>query len=156
MALGLDKPEEDVMKRKPRNPKEGVFARGLGWKVISRGFLIGLVTLIAFIIVYQKYPNNLAYAQSVAFATLVLAQLIHVFDCRSDRSIFLRNPFGNPILILAVLSSFLLMIAVIYIPMLQPIFHTVPIASLDWLLIIGLSCIPTFLLAGAFFVRKGA
>lgn len=87
MALGMDKPEGDVMKRKPRNVKEGIFARGLGWKVISRGFLIGLATLLAFIFVYHRDPNNLQYAQTVAFSTLVLAQLIHVFDCRSERSI---------------------------------------------------------------------
>ena len=53
MALGLDQPEGDVMKRKPRSPKEGVFARGLGWKVVSRGFLIGIVTLLAFIFAYK-------------------------------------------------------------------------------------------------------
>ena len=97
MALGLDRPEDDVMKRAPRSPKEGVFARGLGWKVISRGFLIGVATLIAFIVVYRNNPNDLAYAQTVAFATLVLAQLIHVFDCRSEHSIFSRNPFRQPI-----------------------------------------------------------
>ena len=58
MALGLDQPEGDVMKRKPRNPKEGVFARGLGWKVVSRGFLIGIVTLIAFILAYKDNPDQ--------------------------------------------------------------------------------------------------
>ncbi|WP_145453360.1 cation transporting ATPase C-terminal domain-containing protein, partial [Staphylococcus epidermidis] len=51
MALGLDQPEENVMQRNPRHPKEGVFARGLGWKILSRGFLIGVVTLAAFVIV---------------------------------------------------------------------------------------------------------
>ncbi|MRA64052.1 ATPase, partial [Bacillus thuringiensis] len=87
MALGLDKAEGDVMKRTPRHPKEGVFARGLAWKIISRGFLIGAVTLVAFIIAYNQHPNELKYAQTVAFATLVLAQLIHVFDCRSEHSV---------------------------------------------------------------------
>ncbi len=81
------------MQRKPRHHKEGVFARGLGWKVISRGFLIGAVTLAAFMIVYYRDPENLIYAQTIAFVTLVMAQLIHVFDCRSERSVFLRNPF---------------------------------------------------------------
>ncbi|WAA13661.1 calcium-translocating P-type ATPase, SERCA-type [Fervidibacillus halotolerans] len=154
IALGLDKPEENVMLRKPRHPKEGVFARGLGWKIISRGFLIGLVTLLAFIFVYKQYPNNLPYAQTVAFATLVLAQLIHVFDCRSEQSIFSRNPFENLYLVGAVLSSIILMLVVIYIPTFQPIFHTVPILLKDWLLILGMACIPTFLLAGSFYIRK--
>jgi P-type Ca2+ transporter type 2C len=154
MALGLDKPEEDVMKRKPRHPKEGVFSRGLGWKVVSRGFLIGIATLLAFIFAYKAHPNHLAYAQTVAFATLVMAQLIHVFDCRSEKSIFARNPFGNMYLVWAVLSSLVLMLLVIYLPSLQPIFHTVPIEWKDWLLILGFSSVPTFLLAGSFFARK--
>lgn len=154
MALGLDSPEENVMKRGPRSPNEGVFSRGLGWKVVSRGFLIGLVTLIAFMIVYFDEPEHLEYAQTVAFATLVMAQLIHVFDCRSEISVLSRNPFGNQYLVWAVLSSLALMFVVIYYPPLQPIFHTLPIEAEDWLLIGGLSCIPTFFLAGSFLLRK--
>lgn len=154
MALGLDQPEENVMHRKPRHPKEGVFARKLGWKIVSRGFLIGIVSLIAFIIVYRRDPSDLSYAQTIAFTTLVLSQLIHVFDCRSEISVFSRNPFENKYLVWAVISSALLTVAVIYIPVLQPIFHTVPILPLDWLLVLGLSCFPTFLLAGSLFSRK--
>ncbi|CAH2713320.1 Calcium-transporting ATPase [Neobacillus rhizosphaerae] len=154
MALGLDRPEENVMKRRPRSPNEGVFSRGLGWKVISRGFLIGIVTLLAFMIVYQNNKAQLPYAQTVAFATLVMAQLIHVFDCRSEKSVLSRNPFGNRYLVWAVLSSLALMLVVIYYPPLQPVFHTLPIAAKDWLLIVGLSSIPTFLLAGSFLLRK--
>ncbi|MBP3038334.1 cation-translocating P-type ATPase [Bacillaceae bacterium Marseille-Q3522] len=154
MALGLDKAEGNVMKHHPRNPKEGIFARGLGWKVISRGFLIGTVTLAAFIIVYRAHPDQLEYAQTVAFATLIMAQLIHVFDCRSEISVLSRNPFGNLYLVFAVISSILLMIVVIYYPPLQPIFHTVSIDMVEWLLILGLASIPTFLLAGSFYARK--
>ncbi|QPC46289.1 calcium-translocating P-type ATPase, SERCA-type [Mangrovibacillus cuniculi] len=154
MALGMDQPEGDVMKRKPRHPKEGVFSRGLGWKVISRGFLIGIATLAAFMVVYNRNPEDLAYAQTIAFATLVLAQLIHVFDCRSEHSIFSRNPFENKYLVWAVISSIALMLVVIYVPALQPIFHTLPIIATDWLLIIGMSALPTFLLAGSFFASK--
>jgi P-type Ca2+ transporter type 2C len=142
------------MKRSPRHPKEGIFARGLGWKVVSRGFLIGIVTLIAFMISYKQHPDYLAYSQTVAFATLVMAQLIHVFDCRSEKSVFSRNPFGNMYLVWAVLSSLVLMLLVIYLPSLQPIFHTVPIDMNEWLLILGLSALPTFLLAGSFLAGK--
>ncbi|WP_409292166.1 cation-translocating P-type ATPase [Peribacillus sp. SCS-37] len=154
MALGLDQPEENVMQRKPRLPSEGVFSRGLGWKIVSRGFLIGSVTLAAFMVVYKADPGNLVYAQTVAFATLVLAQLIHVFDCRSEKSIFARNPFGNWYLVASVISSLLLMLVVIYYKPLQPIFHTVPIRMNEWLLIVGMAAIPTFLLAGTFLARK--
>jgi Ca2+-transporting ATPase len=124
--------------------------------VVSRGFLIGLITLIAFMTIYYQNNEPLAYAQTVAFATLVLAQLIHVFDCRSEHSILARNPFGNMYLVLAVLSSILLMLVVIYLPGLQTIFHTLPIKPKDWLLIISLSAIPTFLLAGTYYIRKKA
>jgi P-type Ca2+ transporter type 2C len=154
MALGVDLPEENVMKRKPRSPKEGVFSRGLGWKVVSRGFLIGAMTLLAFMVVYHNDSSKLSYAQTVAFATLVMAQLIHVFDCRSEKSVLSRNPFGNMFLVWSVISSLALVLVVIYYPPLQPIFHTLPIAGKDWLLIIGLSSIPTFLLAGSFLARK--
>ncbi|GKU82414.1 calcium-translocating P-type ATPase, SERCA-type [Niallia sp. NCCP-28] len=154
MALGLDRPEDNVMKRNPRNPSEGVFARGLGWKVISRGILIGLATILAFIFAYDNNPENLQYAQTVAFITLVLAQLIHVFDCRSEKSILSRNPFGNIYLVWAVISSLVLALIVVYVPFLQEIFHTVPILAKDWPMIIGLASVPTFLLAGSFLLSK--
>ncbi|MGN7310355.1 calcium-translocating P-type ATPase, SERCA-type [Alkalicoccobacillus gibsonii] len=148
MALGMDQAEGDVMKRKPRSPNEGVFARGLTWKIVSRGFMIGLVTLAAFWFVYQEHDADLTRAQTVAFLTLVMAQLIHVFDCRSEYSVYHRNPFENKYLVVAVLISTLLMLAVIYIPSLQPVFHTVPISLREWMLVLGLAAIPTVVLGG--------
>lgn len=145
MALGLDPPETNVMKQKPRNPKEGIFSRGLGYKIITRGLLIGLVSLVAFMVVLYFYPDDLNYARSVAFTTLVMAQLIHVFDCRSERGVFSRNPFSNVYLLLAVISSFLLLLVVIYVPILQPIFYTVPLTLYDWIFIFILSALPTIL-----------
>lgn len=154
MALGIDQPEDDVMKRKPRNPKEGVFARGLGWKIVSRGLMIGIVTLLAFMYANHQQPNELIYAQTVAFSTLVLAQLIHVFDCRSEHSIYSRNPFENLFLVGAVASSLILMLLVIYLPPFQTIFHTVSIKMTDWMIILVLSGMPTFLLGGIDLLRK--
>ncbi|OIJ13225.1 calcium-translocating P-type ATPase, SERCA-type [Anaerobacillus alkalilacustris] len=148
MALGLDQAEGDVMKRKPRHPMESVFARGLAWKIVSRGFMIGIVTIIAFWLTLTANPQELIKAQTVAFATLVMAQLIHVFDCRSEHSVFHRNPFQNIYLVLAVLSSLLLMLGVMYFPPLQPVFHTVGLGVREWLLVIGLASIPTIALAG--------
>ncbi len=148
MALGMDSAEDNVMKHGPRKPHEGVFSRGLGWKIISRGFLIGTVTLLAFWIALNDNPDNLVKAQTIAFSTLVMAQLIHVFDCRSERSVLHRNPFENVYLVFAVLSSVLLLLVVIYIPGLHAVFHTVPLLIRDWLLVLGMSAIPTFSLTG--------
>lgn len=149
MALGVDQPEKDLMEHKPRGAKENIFARRLGWKIISRGVLIGLCTLGAFWLTLRAAPDQagqLAKAQSVAFATLVMAQLIHVFDCRSSRSIFHRNPFQNKYLVLAVLSSVLLMLGVMYIEALQPIFKTVPLGLREWAITLVAAGIPTFLM----------
>ncbi|PZD93801.1 calcium-translocating P-type ATPase, SERCA-type [Paenibacillus sambharensis] len=146
MALGVDQAENDLMQQKPRTAKENIFARRLGWKIISRGILIGVCTLAAFWITLEPGGGNLVEAQTVAFATLVLAQLIHVFDCRSSRSIFHRNLFENRYLVLAVLSSLVLMLAVLYIEALQPIFKTVPLGFREWCLVFVAAGIPTFLM----------
>ncbi|MHA6484602.1 calcium-translocating P-type ATPase, SERCA-type [Paenibacillus sp. strain BS8-2] len=149
MALGVDQAEKDLMQQKPRQAKENIFARRLGWKIISRGILIGICTLGAFwitLVAEGNDPQGLMTAQTVAFATLVMAQLIHVFDCRSSRSIFHRNPFQNKYLVLAVLSSLLLMIGVLYIEALQPIFKTVPIGFREWCLVFVAAGIPTFVM----------
>lgn len=149
MALGVDQAEKDLMQHRPRSAKENIFARRLGWKIISRGFLIGLCTLAAFWLVLRVNPDDaaqLVLAQTVAFTTLVMAQLIHVFDCRSSRSIFHRNPFQNKYLVLAVISSILLLLGVLYIKELQPIFKTVPIGLKEWIIALIFAGIPTFLM----------
>nr|WGD69080.1 cation-translocating P-type ATPase C-terminal domain-containing protein [Bacillus subtilis] len=82
---------------------------------------------------------------------------LSLFTCLTaadETSVFSRNPFQNLYLIGAVLSSILLMLVVIYYPSLQPIFHTVAITPGDWMLVIGMSAIPTFLLAGSLLTRK--
>ncbi|WP_370452277.1 calcium-translocating P-type ATPase, SERCA-type [Cohnella sp. AR92] len=147
MALGVDQAENDLMRHKPRSAKESIFARRLGWKIISRGILIGICTLAAFALTLGGTTgtgDKLVHAQTVAFATLVLAQLIHVFDCRSSRSIFHRRFFENKFLVLAVLSSLLLLLAVLYVEPLQPIFKTVPLHLRDWALVFVAAGIPTF------------
>lgn len=145
MALGVDQPEEETMHRPPRSHKESIFARGLGWKIISRGFLIGMSTLAAFWLSYQAMPDDLVKAQTMAFTTLVMAQLIHVFDCRSERSVFHRNVFENKWLVLAVVSSIVLMLGVIYWEPMQPIFKTVPLDTGEWIYVMFFAAIPTFL-----------
>jgi Ca2+-transporting ATPase len=149
MALGVDQSESDVMRQKPRPAKENIFARRLGWKIVSRGLLIGFCTLAAFVLTLREGGGDAAslmHAQTVAFATLVMAQLIHVFDCRSSRSIFHRRLLENKFLVSAVLSSLALMLAVLYLEPLRPIFKTVPLGFRDWALVTVAAGIPTFLM----------
>ncbi|MFC4766078.1 calcium-transporting P-type ATPase, PMR1-type [Effusibacillus consociatus] len=148
IALGVDPAEKNIMQKRPRNLKDSIFANGVGLKIMTRGMLIGLSTLAVFWLMYSTDPNNLVKAQTMAFSTLVMAQLIQVFDCRSvEGGIFSRNIFENPWLILAVLTSALLLGGVIYIEPMQPIFKTVPLNLWDWIVVLTAAAVPTFSLA---------
>ena len=152
MALGLDQPEDDVMKRKPRSPREGVFARGLRLEGCFKGFFNRDCYPSGIYYCLPAKSEHLEYAQTVAFATLVFAQLIHVFDCRSEKSILARNPFGNKYLVCSVVLSRSWYLRSFTIRRFSR--FSIPYQSLSTGLIIGLAAIPTFLLAGSFLLRK--
>ncbi len=139
VALGFDPPEKDVMKRHPRGPEESIFSNGLAGIIIFRGILIGLTTLAVFATMLY-YTGDVTAARTGAFVTLVLTQLIHVFECKSEtRNIFQINLFDNVYLVLAVLISLAMILGVVYIPELQDIFKTVPLGLNGWLITGGLS-----------------
>ncbi|NLT95594.1 MAG: calcium-transporting P-type ATPase, PMR1-type [Clostridia bacterium] len=140
MALGVDKAEPDIMYRKPRHPKESIFAHGLARRIAVRGTLIGVGTLLVFIIGFYLNNMNLEIARTMAFTTLVFFQLFHVFDCRSERySIFEIGLFSNPYLVGAVSCSVIMHLMVLYLPFFQPIFKTFPLTISNWLIIIAVS-----------------
>jgi P-type Ca2+ transporter type 2C len=148
IALGVDSAEPDIMKRPPRNVNEGIFARGMGTKILSRGILIGIVTLAVFVYAMHINPHDLSHAQTLAYATLTMSQLILVFDCRSlEGGIFKRNIFGNIWLILAVASSVGLFLLTLYVPALQVAFHTVQLDLREWIMVLVAAAIPTFALS---------
>ncbi|NLG79053.1 MAG: cation-translocating P-type ATPase [Firmicutes bacterium] len=139
IALGVDPVDPDVMTRQPRRPREGVFSRGLGLKIASQGVFIGLCTIAAFLISLFLHAD-ITRARTVAFTSLVMAQLFYVFHCRSEyRSIVEVNPWSNPYLIGAVLVSSVMQLSVIYWPAVQEIFHTTALGSIDWLLVLVFS-----------------
>jgi Cation transport ATPase len=139
IALGVDPVDPDVMTRKPRRPKEGVFSRGLGLKIASQGVFIGLCTIAAFLISLFLHAD-ITRARTVAFTSLVMAQLFYVFHCRSEyRSIVEINLWSNPYLIGAVLVSSAMQLSVIYWPAVQGIFHTTALGGVDWLLVLVFS-----------------
>jgi Ca2+-transporting ATPase len=139
VALGFDPPERDVMRRPPREPGESIFSNGLAGIILFRGVLIGLTTLAVFATMLF-YTGDIAGARTGAFVTLVLTQLIHVFECKSEtRSLFQINLLDNIYLVLAVLCSLVMILGVVYIPSLQAIFKTVPLDLTGWLVTGGLS-----------------
>lgn len=145
IALGVDPPEQDIMRQQPREKKESIFARGLVEKIVIRGSLIGLCTLLSFM-TGRVYKMNLETCRTLALCTLVMSQLIHVFECRSERhSIFQIKLFTNPYLVGAVLISVTLICSVLYVPFLQNVFHTVALSLSQWLIVIFFSGIIAFI-----------
>ncbi len=129
IALGLEPPDRDIMKKPPRKPDESFFADGLMGKIVWRGILIGLCTLGSFSTAL-RFGAALPAARTAALLTLVVSQLIHVFECKSEHgSIFTVRYFSNPKLIGAVIVSAALLAATIWLPQAQVIFGTAALSG---------------------------
>lgn len=153
IALGVDPADKDIMNQQPRDKKEGVFARGLTEKILVRGCLIGICTLLSFI-GGMYYGMSLETCRTMALATLVMSQLFHVFECRSERhSIFEIKLFSNPYLVLAVLSSVIMLLSIIYVPFLRQIFHTTALGINNWLLVLFYSSVIFFINSVYLFIK---
>lgn len=129
IALGLEPPEEGLMKRPPRKPDESFFAGGLMSRIVWRGIMIGLCTLGSFSTAL-RFGSTLTEARTAALLTLVVSQLIHVFECKSEHgTIFSVHYFSNWKLIGAVLISALMLAATIWLPFAQGIFGTAALSG---------------------------
>lgn len=136
IALGVDPGDQDIMLRPPRPTAEGIFAQRLHLKIMLRGVLFALCVLTVFCLSLNWKEGDLDKARTIAFSTLVMAQLFYVFQCRSERySIFELGLLSNPQLALAVLFSTAMQAAAVHVGKLQPIFRTVPLDLDDWLLV---------------------
>ncbi|MGL5069197.1 MAG: calcium-translocating P-type ATPase, PMCA-type [Sarcina sp.] len=153
IALGVDPADLDIMSQKPREKNESIFARGLKEKIMVRGALIGLCTLLSFL-VGMYYGFDIDTCRTMALSTLVLSQLVHVFECRSERhSIFEIKLFTNPYLVGAVFVSILMLCGILYIPFFAGIFHTVPLGIKHWLLVVFFSSIIAFINSIFLFIK---
>ncbi|MBU3214236.1 calcium-translocating P-type ATPase, SERCA-type [Clostridium estertheticum] len=145
IALGVDPADPDIMLEKPRGKNESVFSRGLTEKIIIRGCLIGVCTILSFI-GGKYYGMSIEACRTLALGTLVLSQLIHVFECRSEKhSLFEINPFTNMYLLGAVSISVIMLLSIVYIPFLQNVFHTIPLNLGQWLIVLFFSGIISFI-----------
>ncbi|MDE7225487.1 MAG: cation-translocating P-type ATPase, partial [Ruminococcus sp.] len=145
IALGLEPPESDIMNRPPRKSTEGFFAGGLMWKIVFRGIFIGLSTLASFTSVMHM-GGDIKACRTAALITLVVSQLIHVFECKSEtKSIFKINIFSNMKLIFAVLVSVMALASAVAVPQLQGVFETVTLTGEQFFAALGFSIvIPVF------------
>ena len=147
LALAVEPANKDLMKRKPIKPNKGIFTKGLTFRVAYQGVMIGVITLIAFLIGINT-PNigeheRIAVGQTMAFATLAFAELVHVFNVKSNKdSIFKVGILNNTKLLLAIGASALMMLAILLIPALRDIFSIVALPTENILEVILLALSP--------------
>ena len=143
LTLGLEPAEEDIMRREPRGRHQNIFAGGLGQRIILRGLALGGLSYWLFQEALAA-GNSLQYAQTMAFLTLIFAQLWHIFDSRSSTTLFRKNPFGNRMLLAAVAVSAILSLLAIYTPPGNLVLGTVPLEFRHLLEVIAIASLPTF------------
>lgn len=145
-ALGYDVAETDIMKERPRNPNESVLANYTWSRVLIRGMFMGVMVYASFLLAAQSGMTS-NEAQTVAFLTLVYGQLWHVFDARSSSTLFRRNPFGNPRLVLAVLFAGISSYLITIIPFFNTVIGTAQLPMNVYLMVLFIPALPTLILS---------
>lgn len=143
LTLGFEPAEDDIMSREPRSRHQNIFEGGLGQRIILRGLALGGLTYWLF---HKSLTTgySLEYAQTVAFSTLVFAQLWHIFDSRTSTTLFRKNPFGNHILLCAVAASAILSLLAIYTSVGNFVLSTVPLELRHLFQVVAVASLPTF------------
>jgi Ca2+-transporting ATPase len=140
LALGTEKGDPDIMDQDPRPVNEPIINRDMRLGVVIQTIFITAATLAAYAL---GLMHNEAYAQTMAFITLSVSELLRAFTARSENfPVFKIGIFSNKWMNYAVLSSLALILLVLYVPFLNPIFKTVPLGLHEWLLILPLLLVP--------------
>ncbi len=140
IAIGLERPEKDIMNRKPESSKRGIFANGLWNKIIVEGIMIGMLTLVAFSIGNKFY--GLEVGRTMAFVALGVLELVHSFNIKSEKSIFKVGILENKFLIGSFILGVLIQTIVVIIPTFANIFDLVPLNNTQWLIVGIISILP--------------
>ncbi len=139
LALAAEPGERNIMSRPPRDPKESIFAKGLGTHIIWVGLLMGGVSILTQALFID---SSRTHWQTMVFTVLCLSQMGHVLAIRSEeKSFFRQGALSNKPLLGAVLLTFALQMATIYVPFLNPIFKTEPLAAGELVVTIMLSTV---------------
>ena len=140
IALGLEKAENNIMNRLPRNPRKSLFADGLWGKITTEGVMIGVLTLVAFSIGNNLY--SIEVGRTMAFLSLGILELVHSFNIKGEESILKTGLFENRYLVGAFVLGTLLQVVVVVISPLAQIFDVVPLNSVQWLMTVIISILP--------------
>ncbi len=144
LALGREKSEADIMKQKPRDPKEGIFAGGMGFDVFFQGFIVTVLVLVSYLLGHYVESGVWEFVDSpdgttMAFLTLSMVEIFHSLNMRSRRGSIFTLPTKNMFLYAAMIASLLLTTAVIEIPFLAGLFEFTPIDWNEYLIALGLA-----------------
>ncbi len=141
IALGMEPLEKDVMEKKPKPKKEGIFANGFGIRIVLQGCMFGILALLGYAIGY--YSTGLVKGgQTLAFMVLALSQIVQAYNMRSERSLFKIGAFKNKTLNYAALISFVLMGLVMFLPTINTIFGLIYLPYHLYLIGLGLIFVP--------------
>lgn len=140
IALGLEKPEKDIMNKKPKESKKGIFADGLWTKIFIEGIMLGMLTLLAFSIGNNLY--GIEVGRTMAFVALGLLELIHSFNIKNEESILKSGFLENKYLLGSFILGTILQITVVIIPSVAEIFKLVPLNTIQWIYTISISILP--------------
>ncbi len=136
LALAVDPPEQDLMKRPPRDPRTGIFTRPVVLLMLVGGLWSALVNLSLFVWALNS-GRSVQEAMTMTFVSLVLIQFFKAYNFRSDRHSVLRNPFANKWLNTAIVWELILLGLIIYVPLLERTFGTYGLTPRDWLIIVA-------------------
>ncbi len=139
MALGIEKEEENIMKRAPAKKSEGIISKTKAYDIAVEGLLFGAISLIAFIL--GKNMFSLETGRTMAFCTLSFLELWHALNVRSEKSVFTISPFENPQLLLSTAFCVILQVLSVVLPVSNKIFDTVPLNKEQWITVILLSLV---------------
>ena len=152
LALSVDPAEQDIMRRKPIDSRQGLMTRPFTIRLALEGLMIALLTLTAYQVGLRT--GGVEAAQTMTFATLAFSQMAIVFGIRSGYHSAFRGMFSNKYLLGAVAVVMLLMLVVLLIPALEVVFHTTPLTSAQWWWVAGLSLAPLLFTEAGKLVRK--
>ena len=155
LALAVDPKAPDLMKRPPRRPEARLLDGGRLLAIGGEGLMLGLIALGAFSYSLYGLHQELDQARTVAFTVMVVAQLVHVFNCRSERlSLFQLGVGTNRPLVWAFVLSVVVQVAVLTVPAVATIFKVAPLPIEDWALMGGMGLLPFLIMEAIKVLRR--
>lgn len=143
LALGVEPGEADIMDQPPRRPDEPIIDKEMRIGIALQSLAIAAAVMFVYIRGMNMFPNHIDGARTMAFATLIMAELLRSYSSRSEHYTLAKiGPFTNKTLVYGTGLSFVLMLIVMYVPFIQPLFHTVTMGLREWIWILPAATLP--------------